>query len=319
MTAPRRPAIIDVGSNSTRLLLVEGMDPDGARGARTTTITGLRRGAAPDGRLADAALGRLDAALVEIAERIDRFGPDVVVPVGTSAVRDAPDRGRVEDLIRSRLGVGLHVVAGEQEAEFAFRGARAAHPGGRVLVVDIGGGSTELIAGGAQPAAAVSLQRGAVRCTEGFLRDDPPDPAARARLAVSLDEDMASALERVGRAPAVIGVAGTFTTLAAVDIGHYDPALVHDHVLTVDRLRAIVDRLASLPVAERREVPGLEPARAPYIVAGGEIALAALRAAASGEVIVSERDLLDGIAAAVVDGAFPAHGDAVSEPGSFRS
>ena len=160
MTTPTRPAIVDVGSNSTRLLLVEGMDPDGARGARTTTITGLRRGAAPDGRLADDALGRLDAALVDIAARVDRFGPDVVVPVGTSAVRDAPDRHRVEELIESRLGARLRVVTGEQEAGFAFRGARAAHPGGTALVVDIGGGSTEVIVGEVEPAAAVSLPRG---------------------------------------------------------------------------------------------------------------------------------------------------------------
>jgi exopolyphosphatase/guanosine-5'-triphosphate,3'-diphosphate pyrophosphatase len=306
VSRPRRPAIVDIGSNSTRLLVVDRLGPDGAEGVRTTTITSLRKGAAPDGRLADDAVERLDEALAPIAERIRDAGADAVVPLATSAVRDAPDRDRVLDLVERRLGARPVVLSGREEAELAFRGARVAAGPGEVTVVDIGGGSTELVCGEDRPRDAVSLQLGAVRSTESHLPEDPPGAEAIARLARDLDAELGSAAARIGAGGEVVGVAGTFTTLAAVDLGGYDPVRVHGHRLGADRLDEIVGRLGTLDLAARRAVPGLHPGRAPFIVAGGEIARAALRACGARSVIVSERDILDGAAAAVVEGALAA-------------
>lgn len=302
----RRVAVVDVGSNSTRLLLAERVTPDGADGERHTVITGLRRGAGVDGTIADDAIARFDAVLAGYAERIAGFAPAEVVAVGTSAVRDAPNRARVEDTVVARLGAPLHVIAGEQEAALAFRGARAAHPEGPALVIDIGGGSTELVCGdGTAPPVGVSLQRGAVRCTEAYLGEDPPTAGEREALRRAVTADVADALDRVGRPPTAIGVAGTFTTLAAIDLGRYDPAIVHGHRLGVARLAEIADLLAGLPLADRLDVPGLHPGRAPFIVAGSAIALAAVQGAGVPEVVVSERDILDGIALAAADGTLP--------------
>lgn len=306
MSAPERIAVVDIGSNSTRLLLAERVEPDGAVGERTTTITGLRRGAGADGCLADDAIARVDAELSELSRAIRTFGPDLVVPVGTSAVRDAPNRDRVGEVVTARLGARLLVLSGVEEATLSYRGARMAHPEGRALVADIGGGSTEMVAGEAgTPSAAVSMQLGAVRCTESMLPEDPPSSEARGALREAIAAEVAVAVSEVGAAPVLIGVAGTFTTLAAVDLGRYDARLVHRHVIPLERLVEMVDRLARMPLERRKGVPGLHPQRAPYIVAGGEIAVAVLRGASAAEVTISERDLLDGVALAAHEGRLP--------------
>jgi len=291
-----RTAVVDVGSNSVRLFLCEGIGPDGPEGRRRTTITGLRRGAAGDGSIAEDALGRLDACLADYAAAIAAFGPARTVAIGTSAVRDAPNRARVEEIVQGRLGVPLAVLRGEEEARLAYLGARLAVPdGGPALVLDIGGGSTELVRGGPDgPEAAVSLQLGAVRSTERHLRGDPPRPRELRALRSEAAALCGEAMRRVGGAPHMVGVAGTLTTLAAVRLGGYDPARVHGLRLTRAEIERITARLAAMPLAERREVPGLEPGRAPVIVAGGVIAGAALEAARAGSLVVSERDLLDG-------------------------
>ena len=294
--ARSRTAVVDVGSNSVRLFLSEGVGPEGPEGRRRTTITGLRRGAAEDGSIAEDALARLDACIADYAAAIAAFAPDRVVAIGTSAVRDAPNRGRVEEIVRARLGVRLAVLSGEEEARLAYLGARLAVSGlGPALVLDIGGGSTELVRGGPEgPEAAVSLQLGSVRSTERHVRGDPPRPGGLRALRAEAAALFADAMRRVGRAPHMIGVAGTLTTLAAVRLGGYDPARVHGLRLTRAEIERITARLAAMPLARRRGVPGLEPGRAPVIVAGGLIAGAALEAARAGWVVVSERDLLDG-------------------------
>lgn len=298
-----RLAVVDIGSNSTRLLLCEGVGADGPTGERDTRITGLRRGAGVDGALAMDAIQRVADALVDYRGRIDAFGATRTVAVGTSAVRDAPNVGVVKSAVRGALGADLLVVDGETEADLAYLGARLAAPEGAAAVVDIGGGSTEVVRGdGPSRIGAVSLQLGAVRCTDGFLASDPPTDEELGRLRAVLADEMSEAARLVGGAEEhVIGVAGTFTTLAAVDIGHYDPALVHGHRIPTGRLREIAADLAEKPLAERRETPGLHPARAPYIVAGSEIGLAALDALSAPAVEVSERDILDGIALAALE------------------
>lgn len=301
MTAPgpgAPVAVVDVGSNSVRLFLCEGADSDGPSGPRFTTVTGLRRGADVDGAVAAEALDRLDSCLAAYGRRMRDAGARAGVALGTSAVRDAPNRAEVADRIAARLGLPLTVLSGAEEAALAFAGARLAVTGhGPVLVLDVGGGSTELVRGdGSGVLGAVSLQVGAVRCTEGFLYGDPPTAAQLDALRRAVEPGFAAAVDRVGGPAPMIGVAGTVTTLAAIRAGRYDPAIVHGSELTLDEVEGMLDRLAVLPLHARREVPGLDPARAPVIVAGAAIVACAMRAAGAARLEVSERDLLDGAA-----------------------
>lgn len=298
-----RIAVLDLGSNSVRLFLCDGIDGAGPRGDRRTTVTGLRRGASADGTIADDALDRLDACLAEYAGPTAAFDADRILAVGTSAVRDAPNRDRVAELLRARLGADLTVLGGDDEARCSFAGARLGALGdGPIMVIDIGGGSTELVRGDADgPAAAVSLQLGAVRQTEAHLASDPPTAAELDGLRREARSMIEGALETIGGPAAAVGVAGTITTLAAIDLGAYDRDRVHGHRLsraTVDRIGA---QLAAAPLVERRAIPGLDPARAGVIVAGALIASAVLEVAGSAELVVSERDLLDGVVLAALD------------------
>ena len=308
--SPPRLAVVDLGSNSVRLLLCEVPGPEGPEGERVATVTGLRRGAGPDGGLAPDALARLDGCLAGYAERIARFRPDRVVCVGTSAVRDAPNGGAVEALVRARLGAPLRVLTGEEEAALAFAGAALAVPGGEeVLLVDVGGGSTELVRGaGGRPAGAVSLQLGAVRHTERHLRDDPPPPAQLAALRADARGLLAPALGEIGGPAPAVGVAGTVTSLAAIELGGYDPARVHGHVLPRDAVERLLAERAAMGPGRRRGVAGLDPARAGVIVAGAAIVAELLAVAGLDRMIVSERDILDGVAmaaAGVGERSFP--------------
>lgn len=313
--APGAPvAVVDVGSNSVRLFLCDGADAGGPTGARFTTVTALRRGADVDGTIARDALERLDACLAAYGRRMRDAGSVAGVALGTSAVRDAPNRSAVADRIAERLGLPLTVLSGAEEAGLAFAGARLAVAGdGPVLVLDVGGGSTELVRGDAAGVGgAVSLQVGAVRCTEAFLYGDPPTAAQVDALRRAVEPALAAAVGEVGGPAPMVGVAGTVTTLAAIRAGRYDPAVVHGAVLARDEVEAMLERLAALPLHARRDVPGLDPARAPVIVAGAAIVGCAMRAAGAERLEVSERDLLDGAAlvlgriASPVDPALPA-------------
>ena len=304
MSAARpRLAVVDIGSNSVRLFLCEGADAAGPSGERRSTVTGLRRGAGADGMLAEDSLARRDECLAGYGAAAAAFGPDRVIAVGTSAVRDAPNRERVAAIVRERMGAGLTVLSGDQEARCAFAGARlGADDDGVIMVVDIGGASTELVRGGAGgPEGAVSLKLGAVRQTEAHLRSDPPAPGELAALRAEAAAMVRDALAGIGGPAPAVGVAGTITTLAAIELGAYDPDRVHRHRLcrrTVDR---VAGELAALPLEERRRVPGLEPARAGVIVAGALIASVVLEESGLDGMTVSERDLLDGVVLLAAD------------------
>ena len=301
-TTPSRLAVVDVGSNSVRLFLCEGADETGPMGERFTTVTGLRRGAAADGTLAEAALERLDACLTGYGERLAAFGPVPVLAVGTSAVRDAPNRDRVDAIVEARLGASLTVLGGDQEAAVSFAGARLGVGGVEpILVLDIGGGSTELVRGRALPDDAISLQLGAVRQTERHLASDPPTAAEVAAVRAEARAAVDAALAAFGTFTDIVGVAGTITTLVAIEIGGYDRDRVHRHVLTRATVERITAELAALPLERRREVPGLEPERARVIVAGALIAAAVLDSTGRDAMVVSERDLLDGVVLAAWD------------------
>lgn len=302
--AAGRLAVVDVGSNSVRLLLCERVGPEGPEGERRSTVTALRRGAAPDGSLADDALDRLDECLADYARRVAAFAPERVVVTGTSAVRDAPgrDRDRVAAVVARRLGAPLTVLEGAQEAACAFAGARLGAPGaGEILVVDIGGASTELVRGDRAPGPRVSLQLGAVRQAERHLHDDPPSAGQVAALREEARAMLAGALAEIGGDAPLVGVAGTITSLAAIELGGYDRDAVHGHALTATTVERIAADLCAMTLERRRRVPGLEPARAPVMPAGALIAAAVLEVSGRAALRVSERDLLDGVALAARD------------------
>ena len=299
-------AFVDVGSNSVRCFL-----PDHDPPIRTTRVIGLRRGAGPDGSLARDALARLDQCLGDIATAVVGIDPIHRVAFATSAVRDAPNRGAACDLVRQRLGTRLHILTGTTEARLAFRGAYSGLGLAEgAVVIDPGGGSTELVAGDLSGVlAGVSLQLGAVRDTEHFLHSDPPTAIEVRRLRTHARELLTQAAGDIGwnseQRPTVVGVAGTITTLASIVQGGYDPLRVHNAVLTASSVTRISHLLARLPAARRAELPGLHPDRAPVIVAGAVIVDEALAVLRADRLIVSEYDILDGAAAdpAVVSGS----------------
>ena len=268
-------AVIDIGTNTTRLLVAEPKDGDVVELERRTIITSLGKGVDATGRLADDAMDRVAEAIASYREVIDRVGADRIVAVATSAMRDAEN---------------ARTFSGDEEARLTFLGATAGRNDDReTVVIDIGGGSTEYVVGrtGHDPSFHTSTQMGSVRHTERFLHGDPPKP-----------EELRELAEDVGRiVPAVaadhaIAVAGTATSLAAID-GAED---VHGYRLSLASCERISAMLAALSVEERRNVKGLHPDRAPTIVAGAVILAESIRTLGLDHAEVSDRDLLHGAA-----------------------
>jgi exopolyphosphatase/guanosine-5'-triphosphate,3'-diphosphate pyrophosphatase len=298
-------AVVDIGTNSTRLLIAEVGDGRVEELDRRTTVTRLGEGLEASGRLSDAAMARVSDALASYREAIDAYGAERVVAVATSAMRDAANGPAFRDEIQRRFGMDARTISGDEEARLTFLGATAGRdPGGDTLVIDIGGGSTEFVTGrpGADPDFHVSTRMGSVRHTERHLHHDPPTAdeldalAEDARATVEADVP-ADVREHVD---AGIAVAGTATSLAAIDqeLDPYDPEKVHGYRLSLARCKALVERLAGLTVAERRELAGLHPDRAPSIVAGAGILLESMRAFGLDSVEISETDILHGAALA---------------------
>ena len=300
-----RIAVVDIGTNSTRLLLADVEDGSVAELDRRTTVTRLGEGLEASGRLSEDATGRVLAALADYREAIDRLGAERVIAVATSAMRDAANGPEFRDEIKRRFGIDARTISGDEEARLTFLGATAGRDAGaETLVIDIGGGSTEYVAGhpGRDPDFHVSTRMGSVRHTERHLHGDPPaaeELAALADDARSIVEADVPAEVR-DRVDAGIAVAGTATSLAAIDqqLDPYDPERVHGYRLSRASCEALLKRLARLTVAQRREVPGLHPDRAPTIVAGAGILLESMRACGLDEIEVSERDILHGAALA---------------------
>jgi exopolyphosphatase/guanosine-5'-triphosphate,3'-diphosphate pyrophosphatase len=304
-----RIAVIDIGTNSTRLLVAEVEQGQVTELERQTRVTRLGEGLEASGRLSDAAMARVSDALAAYRETIDRLGGERVVAVATSAMRDAGNGPEFRDEILRRFGIEARTISGDEEARLTFLGATGGRdPGGETLVIDIGGGSTEYVTGhpGAAPGFHTSTRMGSVRHTERHLHGDPPTSAELARLA----EDARSIVEADvpvevrERVDAGIAVAGTATSLAAIDqeLDPYDAAKVHGYRLGVARCERLVARLAGLTLAERREVAGLHPDRAPTIVAGAAILLESMRAFGLDQIEISENDILHG---AALDAARP--------------
>ena len=294
-----RVAVVDIGTNSTRLLIAEP-DGDGLRELeRRSEVTRLGEGVDRTGELGEEPQERVFAVLAEYAAQIAAHEVERTTAVMTSAVRDASNGADFAERVRREHGLEGRTLSGDEEAQLTFRGATAAREpgGGPLLVVDIGGGSTELVVGAdGEVSFHVSTQNGVVRHTERHLHDDPPTREQMDALSQAVRADF----ERHARAgvEAAIAVAGTPTSCAAIDLGiePYDPSRVEGHELSVARLGELRDRLAALPLAERRKVPGLHPDRAPTIVAGVLILIEALAVFGLRTVRVSERDILWGAA-----------------------
>jgi exopolyphosphatase/guanosine-5'-triphosphate,3'-diphosphate pyrophosphatase len=302
-----RVGVIDLGTNSTRLLVADVDDGRVNEVARRTIITRLGEGVDERQKLLPLPISRVRNALSEYRRELDELDPERVLAIGTSAVRDAENGEAFLGEIEWSYGFATRLLSGKEEAELTRRGvADGRELGDEVLVLDVGGGSTELTTAH----QLISVDIGSVRLTERYLHGDPPtreelDAAARA---------VREALPDLQPREAV-GVAGTITTLATLELGGYDPERVHGHRLSRESVAAQLERLAALPLAQRRELPGLEPERAPVIVGGAVIVRELLDRYGLPGLDVSERDILHG--AALEAAALPPETEGNAPPGAY--
>jgi exopolyphosphatase/guanosine-5'-triphosphate,3'-diphosphate pyrophosphatase len=302
-----RVGAVDLGTNSTRLLVA---DVDGGRVqevARRTHITRLGEGVDERRKLLPLPVARVRNVLSDYRRELERLGAERVLTIGTSAVRDAENGEAFLGEIEWSYGFATRLVTGDEEAELTLRGvATGLTLDEGTLVLDVGGGSTELTT----TRERTSIDVGSVRLTERHLRSDPPSPGALAAAASEV-RDLLPQLEPT----TAVGVAGTITTLAALELGGYDPDRVHGFRLSRAAAERQLELLASLPLAERRELPGLEPERAPVIVGGAVIVCNVLDRYGLQSLQVSERDLLHGAALEAAELPEPVEGDA--PPGAY--
>jgi exopolyphosphatase/guanosine-5'-triphosphate,3'-diphosphate pyrophosphatase len=302
-----RVAVIDIGTNSTRLLIAD-VAPDRAvtEIERRTTVTRLGEGVDQTGELQPAAMERVYAALDTYKKLVDDHDVDTTTGVLTSAVRDARNGATFTQTVNERYAIGARTISGDEEARLTYLGATSDRDPARDrdirrVVIDVGGGSTELVVGhGATVDFHVSTQAGVVRQTERFLRSDPPRPEELQLLQDEAAEIFARAVppaerERVTQG---IAVAGTATSCAAIlqELDPYDPARVHGFRLLRAQAEMLLARLAAMTLEQRRHVTGLHPDRAQAIVAGVILLVEAMRTFDLDEVEVSEHDILRGAA-----------------------
>ncbi|MGN6160364.1 MAG: Ppx/GppA phosphatase family protein [Marmoricola sp.] len=299
-----RVAAYDCGTNSLRLLVADFDGDTMTELARDMRIVRLGEGVDRTGRIGDAAMERMLTALTDFDAVARSFGVERTRFCATSAARDAENAAEFAAAVREVIGVDPEVIPGAEEAALSFAGAVGSlgeqHPQ-PYLVIDIGGGSTELILGGKSVEAARSLDIGSVRLTERHFADDPPTTeqvaAATADVEAAMDT-LADAGVDVTAARTVVGVAGTVTTIAAGALGleTYERDRIHHAELSVERVRATIADLIALSSDERRALGYMHPGRADVIGAGAVIFDVLLRRTRVGSVLVSEHDILDGIA-----------------------
>ena len=297
-----RVGAVDLGTNSTRLLVADVEDGTVRELERGLRITRLGEAVDTRRKLLPVAIARVRNVLSDYRRELEQLGVERTLAVATSAVRDADNGVAFLGEVEWSYGFTTRLLSGEEEAELTYRGVasgRSLDPG--TMIVDIGGGSTELIL----PGRHTSLDVGCVRLTERFGEDADTAGAFVGGLLPHWPVD------------AAIGVAGTVTSLAALDLGlvDYDPDLVHGHVLTAAAVDEQLRRLASLPLEERRRLPGLEPERAPVIVAGAAILREILRRYELSSIEASEHDLLHGVALAAAE--LPAPDEDAVPPGAY--
>jgi len=301
-------AAIDCGTNSTRLLISEGSGHQRRVLDRQQTITRLGKGVDATGRLDPEAIERTVATLIRYKASIDAHGATAVRMTATSAARDASNAADFFDAAEAAIGVRPELITGEEEGQLSFAGATAdLDPAdGPYLVVDIGGGSTECTVGTTQVDAVRSLDLGCVRLTEKHLVSDPPAPEELSNAiaeATDLLEDLWRQVPEMQAARTVVGLAGTITTIAAVEIGlaEWDRDAIHHFHLTRGAAEDVFRTLATEKLADRVHNPGLEPARADVIVGGCCALVALFRTLGIDEMLVSEADILDGLVFSLAD------------------
>lgn len=302
--ATNRFAGIDCGTNSIRLLVAEPSETGLRDIHREMRVVRLGEGVDRTGRLSDAALRRTQQALADYAATIEQLGAKQVRMVATSASRDAANFNEFRDLVIGTLGVPPELITGLEEASLSFAGAVAGLPGatGKLLVADIGGGSTELVLGTVEPRevrAAHSMDVGCVRMTERHLHDDPPTADQIEATVRDLLGALACAEQDVPlhECDTFIGVAGTVTTIAAIalGLGAYDPEAIHGAVIGYPAVAEVTERLLSMSHAERAALPVMHPGRVDVIGGGALVLRTVMEFVGARDVVASEHDILDGI------------------------
>jgi exopolyphosphatase / guanosine-5'-triphosphate,3'-diphosphate pyrophosphatase len=309
-----RVAAVDLGTNSTRLLVADVENGRLDEVSRRLTITRLGEGVDERRRLLPVPIARVRNCLAEYRRELESLGAERTLCIATSSVRDAENGEAFLGEVEWSYGFATRLLSGEEEAAMMIRGVTSGRPPlDGVLVVDIGGGSTELaLAETGDVAFSTSLDVGCVRITERFLGSDPPsrpELAAAGAYVRSLLPELA--------ATAAIGVAGTVTTLATLDLGdsEYEPERTHGHRMPLASVEEQLERLAAMTTDERVGVPGIEPGRAPVIVAGIVVLREVMRAYGLEEIEVSERDVLHG--AAFAAGELPEPEEGAAPPGAY--
>lgn len=312
MAAVTRVAAIDCGTNSVRLLVADLPAGGGPLTDLTRRMEIVRLGEGVDrtGRLSPAAIARTRAALVDYAGEIRRLGAERVRMVATSATREAANAEEFTGLVSEVLGIEPEVVSGEEEARLSFAGAVRGLPADArppYLVVDIGGGSTEVVVGRTSVERAVSVDIGCVRMTERHLRGDPPEPgevaAAEADVAAAVDRALTAVAGPPGLGAelaegTLIGLAGSVTTVAAIALGlaSYQPDRIHHAWISYPAVAKVTTDLLGMTREQRRALPVMHPGRADVIAAGAMILRVVMERAGAPRVLASEHDILDGIA-----------------------
>jgi exopolyphosphatase/guanosine-5'-triphosphate,3'-diphosphate pyrophosphatase len=316
-----RVAAVDLGTNSTRLLVADVEDGKLVDVERDTRVTRLGEGVDERRRLLPVPITRVRSVLSDYRRLLESLGAERTLAIATSAIRDAENGEAFLGEVEWSYGFVTRLLSGHDEALLMFRGVTAERKlGSGTVIVDVGGGSTELVAG--EPDGIRwhdSLDIGSVRLTERFLRTDPPTSdeleacatAVRALLAERVPDEIRSGTR------SAVGVAGTITSLAALALGlkEYDRDQVHGFELTAEALEEQLQRLASVPLAARRRIRPLDPERAPVIVAGAVIARETLAFFGVDVLEISERDILDGAALAAAE--LPEEEEGAAPPGAY--
>lgn len=298
-------ASIDIGTNTIRLLIADVVGDNLKDIRRQAVITRLGQGVDKTRRFSSEAMERTLEVIADYKKVLEEAGVESVRVVATSAARDAENGQEFVDEVKNRFGFDVLVLSGMEEAMWAFLGATSdfpfPKPYSRPVIIDIGGGSTELAYGqGMSLQKIFSLDIGSVRLTEMFVKSDPPSSEEIESVKSYVQEKVASPIEEIVKADSdliAIGVAGTITTLSAIKqkMEVYDPGKIHLSTLTVEEIRDMLDQLMSVSLEDRKKIPGLEPKRADVIVAGTVITLEILERLGLDKLTVSERDLLDGL------------------------
>lgn len=296
-------AAIDCGTNSTRLLISDGTTTL----ERRMVITRLGEGVDKTGKLDPAAIARVTAVLRDYKELMDSHGVTKVRATATSAARDASNRDEFFSAAEAALGVVPELLSGDEEGQLSFAGATAELDpfDGPFLVVDIGGGSTELVVGGTSAEAGKSLQIGCVRITEQFLHSDPPQPEELANAVGYVRdslEELRAELPALDGGRVMVGLAGTVSAVAAIEQGlhEYDRDKIHHFTLTKAAAEDVFRTVATEKLSDRIHNPGLERERADVIVGGAVVLVAVMRVFGFTECLVSESDILDGLVASML-------------------